>query len=172
MGVGKSTAANYLSETHSLKQASFAKNLKDAVSCIFGLDREMLEGLVDRERRESPDDYWSQKLGTPTSPRYLLQFIGTDLFRAWNSDIWVWSLEKNLGENTAITDVRWKNEAEMIKRKGGIILRIDGKEPRDPSTVHYSEKEILEIEPDYIIKNDGTIEEFYEKIDAFIRSQK
>ncbi len=171
IGSGKSTAANYLSEKYGLKQESFASNLKDAVSCIFGIDRNLLEGVVDRELRELPDEYWSQKLGNPTSPRFLLQYIGTDLFRGWKPDIWVWSLEKKLGPNSVIADVRWKNEAEMIKRKKGIIIRIDPRVDPDPSTIHYSEKEVLEITPDYVIRNDGTVNELYKKLDFFIQSQ-
>ena len=50
-GSGKDTVADYLVNTHDFRRISFAGTLKDAVSAIFGWDRELLEGRT-RESRE------------------------------------------------------------------------------------------------------------------------
>lgn len=162
MGSGKSTVASHLCTEFNFVERSFASALKNVVSSIFSMDREMLEGKKGRELRESPDLWWSEKLGYSVSPRSLLQIIGTDVFRAWNPDIWVLALERSLGEEpTVIADVRWKNEAEMIRRRGGIIIRV--KRGDDPLNIHHSESEIPEIECDYQIENNGTLKELGEQ---------
>jgi len=46
IGSGKDTIADYLVTTHGFKRVSFAASLKDAVSTVFGWDREMLEGTL------------------------------------------------------------------------------------------------------------------------------
>lgn len=58
----------------------------------------------------------------------LLQVVGTDIFRKRNPDIWVRVLEDTLQEQqpevAIITDMRFPNEAEMIKRLGGVTIDV------------------------------------------------
>jgi len=44
IGCGKDTVADHLTNEHGFRRESFAGTLKDAVSVVFGWDREMLEG--------------------------------------------------------------------------------------------------------------------------------
>lgn len=46
IGSGKDTIADYLITSHSFKRLSFASSLKDAVSAVFGWNRDMLEGTT------------------------------------------------------------------------------------------------------------------------------
>jgi hypothetical protein len=48
IGSGKDTAADYLVNFHGFRRESFANTLKDAVSCVFGWDRTLLEGRTSR----------------------------------------------------------------------------------------------------------------------------
>ena len=59
-GSGKDTIAEYLERCRMFNVDSFASNLKDAASVIFGWDRLMLEGKTkeSREWREMPDKFW------------------------------------------------------------------------------------------------------------------
>lgn len=76
--------------------------------------------------------------------------------------------------NWIITDVRFPNEAKVIKDRGGILIRIDrdyvlrgGLE--DPKLQHESETALDNYQNfDYIIQNDGTIEELIEKIKKIV----
>ena len=60
IGSGKDTIADYLCTHKGFKRISFAASLKDAVSSVFGWDREMLEGTTKSSRvwREQVDPWF------------------------------------------------------------------------------------------------------------------
>jgi len=131
IGSGKDTAADYLVEKHQFSRESFANSLKDAVSLIFGWDREMLEGRTKeaREQREKVDTWWAERLDMPhLTPRWILQYWGTEVCRqSFHDDIWIASLENKLRNrkgNTVITDCRFPNEIEIIRKQGGKVVWI------------------------------------------------
>jgi len=131
IGSGKDTIADYLVTTHGFKRVSFAASLKDAVSSVFGWDREMLEGTTKASRawREEVDEWWSERLAMPQlTPRWVLQHWGTDVLRNhFHTDIWVASVENKLRQttdNVVITDCRFSNEVSAIKAAGGVTCRV------------------------------------------------
>jgi len=135
-GSGKSTVGEYLKQNLGFEQLSFAESLKDAVSSIFGWPRHMLEGDTpeSREFREQKDEWWSKKLNRDVTPRWALQYMGTDVIRdGLDDNIWIFSVERKLSQtdkSIVITDVRFPNEIQMIHKLGGKILRIvRGAEP-------------------------------------------
>lgn len=80
----------------------------------------------------------------------LLQMVGTDLYRRVNPNIWTDVLYETLKEQrpkvALISDMRFPNEAEMVKGMGGITIRCirlnpDGRQFIDPSrsSTHPSE---------------------------------
>ena len=182
IGSGKDTAADILVDNFGFKRDSFANTLKDAVANIFHWDRDMLQGQTAESRawREEVDDWWAERLGIPhLTPRWVLQFFGTDVCRDnFSNDIWVASLERKLmqsKDNIVISDVRFPNEIHAIKDAGGVIIRLQrGDNPVWWSTarnmpesmtklwpdVHLSEWAWVSEGEDYVIHNDGTIEEF------------
>ena len=113
IGSGKDTAANYLITHHQFKKESFANSLKDAIAHIFGWDRELLEGQTkhSREWREQTDKWWSDRLGMEITPRWVLQYWGTEVCRKGFSDeIWIASVENKLRkteDDVVISDVRF-----------------------------------------------------------------
>lgn len=137
-GAGKDTVGDILvNNLPNWEKMSFASHLKDVASLLFGFDRKMLAGEIpeDRAIREQPDKFWSEKMGKDFTPRYALQFLGTNLLRnQLHQNIWVDCLERKILEsdkNIVITDVRFPNEIEMIKRIGGEIWRVErGKLPK------------------------------------------
>ncbi len=139
---GKDTIADYLCTFHGFKRLSFAASLKDAVSNIFGWDRELLEGTTktSREWREQIDIWWSKRLDIPNlTPRWVLQHWGTEVCRnGFHQDIWVASIEnklRNSKDNIVITDCRFINEVNAIKNVGGITCRVE----RGPRPTWYSD---------------------------------
>lgn len=130
IGSGKDTFSQVFID-NGYQRVSFAETLKDAISVIFGWDREMLEGSTDESRkiRETPDEYWSHKLGKPITPRWVLQNFGTDVCRKnFHDNIWVFSLEKRIRDfgdtNIIITDCRFPNELKMIRENSGTIIEV------------------------------------------------
>lgn len=129
-GSGKDTVADYLVNVHGFRRISFAGTLKDAIACIFGWDRELLEGRTkqSREWREQVDTWWANKLNMPNlTPRWVLQYWGTDVCRKnFHDSIWISSVEHklaNIEDNIVISDVRFPNEIKSIKDSGGLVIR-------------------------------------------------
>jgi hypothetical protein len=131
-GCGKDTAADMLVR-EGFQRASFASLLKDIVARTFSWDRELLEGrtLESRVWREQVDEAWSQKLNKPgLTPRTVLQQWGTEVVRNnFHMDFWVVHLENEIlsnryGKRVVITDCRFPNEIQMIKRLNGMFVRI------------------------------------------------
>jgi hypothetical protein len=136
IGAGKDTIADYLVNIHQFRRESFANSLKDAVAHVFNWERELLEGRTkqSREWREQPDPWWSTRLGQPITPRWVLQYWGTEVCRkAFHDDIWIASLEnkiRNSRDDIVISDCRFPNEIKAIKDAGGIVIRVvRGPEP-------------------------------------------
>jgi len=75
-------------------------------------------------------------------------------------------MEKNPTVNYVISDVRFLDEAEFIRQKGGIVVQISRTLLRSSDEhSHCSELEINNITPDCIIDNNGTIEQLYKQLD-------
>lgn len=134
IGSGKDTFSSVF-VANEWQRMSFANNLKNAVACIFGWDREMLEGSTaeSREWRNKPDQYWSECFGHKVTPRWVLQNFGTDIVRANMLDgMWIMSLKKELMSCTSpviITDCRFPNEIKMVRDMGGIIIEVQRELP-------------------------------------------
>ena len=136
IGAGKDTIADYLVNIHQFRRESFANTLKDAVSSVFGWDRELLEGRTKHSRawREERDEWWSNRLGIDITPRWVLQYWGTEVARkSFHDDIWIASLENKLrktSDDIVISDCRFPNEIKAIKEAGGRVIRLTrGPEP-------------------------------------------
>lgn len=130
IGSGKDTFSDVFIN-NGWKRVSFAGTLKDAVSVIFGWNREMLEGSTPEARkiREEIDPYWSAKFGKDITPRYILQYFGTDVLRSHlHNDIWINSLERQIlqldSDKIIVTDCRFPNELNMIRSNNGIVIEI------------------------------------------------
>ena len=126
---GKNTVAKMLPVEW--KRMAFADTLKDITSILFGWDRDLIEGDSEYSRkwREEVNEYWAKELGNKNfTPRMALQVLGTDVF--WNNfdrDIWVKVLKRkiiNSNSDVVVTDVRFPNEANMIKSLGGKIVQV------------------------------------------------
>jgi hypothetical protein len=154
IGSGKDTIADHLVNTHEFRRESFANTLKDAVSSVFGWDREMLEGRSkqSREWRERVDVWWANRLGIPTlTPRWVLQYWGTEVCRrGFHDDVWIASLEnklRNSQDNIVISDCRFPNEIASIKNAGGKIICV----VRGPAPDWYQDALVVNQGPEHNI---------------------
>ena len=173
IGSGKDTVAERLVSHHGFKRDSFAKSLKDAVSNIFGWDRELVEGNTKESRtwREQPDVFWSKKFGKEVTPRWVLQYFGTEVCRGNMLDsIWVDScMARYQGQHTVISDTRFINEIKTIREQGGKIVLVKRTDMPDKKSMidsgaHRSEWDWIGTEYDYVLENTHTIELLNTKI--------
>lgn len=99
--------------------------------------------------------------------RQLMQYFGTQIMRQFfGKDVWVNSTLKHAAKNTIITDLRFKSEYDAVKSKNGIVIFIN----RFGYTFgqHASEKEmedlLLNSKYDFVIDNNGSIKDLFNKI--------
>lgn len=176
IGSGKSTVGDILVREHGYHRFAFADALKDAVATIFVWPRGLLEGdtAASRAFRERIDPWWSHKLGYEVTPRLILQKMGTEACRHGIADnIWIAALEKRMHgyEDVVITDCRFPNEIQFIRSVGGKILWITrGPSPTEEelSKMHVSETAWRQEVCNYVIDNDGTIDDLKRKVDYIL----
>ena len=132
----------------------------------------------------------------PITPRLMLQLLGTEAGREIiHPNIWVNALFADYKSynilkepidgfrekftildskypNWIITDVRFPNEAQAIKDRGGILIRIEREDLNNftkkfPDTVHESEIALDDYKDwDYVIDNNGSLKDLVEKVRA------
>ena len=145
-GSGKDTAAEALVQMGYWRSA-FAGHLK-SLAYDFGWDgkkdergRALLQDLGMAARKYNAD-FWIEQLTWPTKAR---AFSMPQVF----------------------TDVRFQNEADYVRSKGGIVVRIV--RPEIIAQNHESELKQCEVAADIEIVNDGSIEDLHNKIRAIIQ---
>ncbi|MFC3206913.1 deoxynucleotide monophosphate kinase [Aquamicrobium soli] len=154
-GSGKSTAADYLVRQYGYERIKFAGPLKDAMRAL-GLTDYHIEG----EGKERPCLLLQGK-----TPRYAMQTIGTQ----WGRDLigphfWVglWEARANevldSGGRVVVDDCRFPNEAEAVRKLGGVVVRLVGRGGIGGG--HSSET--MDWEADRYVYNDTTRERLYE----------
>jgi len=203
IGSGKDTIADYLVNFHGFRRESFANTLKDAVSAVFGWDRVMLEGRTKqaREWREQRDEWWSNRLGREITPRWVLQYWGTEVCRkGFHDDIWIASLENKLRNSTddiVISDCRFPNEIKSIRDAGGIIVWVKrgelpewydwaesanrgqsgnmswaiSKHNLEKAGIHASETAWVGTKFDAILENDSSIDDLFDKVKSLVEDR-
>lgn len=145
---GKSTFVDFYKETHLTQRVhtrAFADSLKEACSKLFHFNYSQLNDPV---LKEVIDPRWD------TSPRKLLQWLGTDIMRdqfrldfwIYNWLIWFKSQDWKDGDVVFIPDVRFQNEIDFIHdTMGGTVIHINRVHGSEKNTVdhHSSENEKL-----------------------------
>ena len=206
---------------HKWQIKKFADKLKNIICILIGCTREQLEDESFKSK-ELGEEWWyfkgrngslisyseyskrnDEDLIKPT-PRFLLQFIGTNLFRnQLHPEIWVNSLmsEYKLYKETKpfvnstlkddeypnwiITDMRFPNELDAVKKRGGITIRVNRpcdicggsgyhkmSCPVSKSGEHESETSLDKSKFDYVVDNDSDIQSLIEKIKQILIKER
>jgi len=179
---GKGNVADILVNEHNFTKISCADKLKDGVASVFGWDRQMLEGDTEESRqwRETVDSFWTKETGRTVTPRLILQEFGTECMRKGFYDgIWVSVIKqeivRNPDTNFVIPDVRFPNEANMLKTIYGEVWRVRrGPDPVwfrmyqdigvEPKEIHESEWRWANVAFNEVIENQGTIEQLKSQV--------
>lgn len=113
--------------------------------------------------------------GIKTFPevRRLLQYLGTDVGRMLDEDIWIHKVNETVdrhhenGFNVAITGIRFKNEFDNVKSQGGQTVWVAREREDEAADGHVSEASIDCRQFDVEIVNDGDVESLHAKARAF-----
>lgn len=114
-------------------------------------------------------------LYTPRSPRWILQRWGTDYRRRLTADdYWTKQTARRIeqllatGANIVVSDVRFDNEAELIRNNDGAIWRLWRQQAVPAGYSHASEQPIYDHLVSKAINNDASVGDLEEQIDALI----
>ena len=181
---GKSTCAEYLCCKHGYVEYTFSGPLKTGVMELFDFSYEQTYG----EEKDQIDQFWG------VSPRYLLQQIGTNLFRnklkiylpnlmlqksLWVDNFFKWFNKTGSYTNFVVSDCRFPDEAQAIKESNIKLYRVvrpslqqnnSQHQQQSPNIKHASEFLQKNIIVDCEIINDGTKEELYDKVQKLVFS--
>lgn len=175
-----------------IKQMAFADPLKEFCVNVLGLTQDQVYG-TDEQKNELTDLLWQnfpvevledykvkgkvekrKKTGRMTA-REVMQYWGTEIFRRQNPDIWAENMVRRIKKSdpimTVITDLRFPNEFDAIKKLGGKIIRLTRSPLED---THVSECELDADKFDHsrfdaIIDNVNlTLDETHEQLYKFL----
>ena len=163
-GTGKTECSRVLIEKYKFEKISFGDKLKEAVSLIWDIP---LSNFHDPKFKEQVDPRWGKTY------REFMQLFGTEVCRTLHWDTWIYHVEKEFRSKPnvdfVIDDVRFKNEAGLIKKYDGTLIKV----VRPILAVshdfgHASESEQDQIQPDIIIMNDSTKEDLQKKVEEVL----
>jgi hypothetical protein len=178
---GKDTFADYLENLlmgYDFLKTGFAVELKRQVMRDFNLSYEQLYGNL----KEEPDDRYRKVINTRPfctglgkgelpdyrwTPREIMQKYG-EFMRSVDRDYWIKALFRSAEErnypNILITDVRYKNEADACKERGGYLIQVI-RENRDmiANSEHISETDLDNYKDfDFIVENNSSLDDLKE----------
>jgi hypothetical protein len=88
--------------------------------------------------------------------------------RGYNNNIWIDCTLSNCGNDAIISDCRFPNEAKAVKARGGIVIKVVRPDAKAEDS-HQSETLIDEIDADYTLWNDTTLENLVLNVDSLVR---
>jgi hypothetical protein len=170
---GKSTLAKHIVQRHGYFNIPFAGPLKAAVRGL--LDYQFVpfskaERILHGDLKETP----IVELAGKTS-RFLMQTLGTEWGRQTvDPDFWtiLWHERSHRHHAVVVDDLRFQNEAQMVRALGGSIIRIERPGLAGGDISHISELEQLRIEADFVLTNDGTPQDMFLEFDNWLRKRQ
>jgi len=179
---GKDTVGGYLVEQKEFKRKAFADDLKTLVSKTYDIpitwfhhDTLKEKALLNYPMSAMACEHLGEDEGMIVdgiryhSPRTLCILEGY-FKRVVDPLYWCKKIVEGNGVegNIVITDVRYQNEADYIKSKGGILLRVN--RLNTPLSSHLSETDLdLYTGFDGIIENNSSIKDLLVNVDAFVK---
>jgi hypothetical protein len=181
MMAGKDSTADVLCSKFGFIRRSMAAALRE--ECFLALnERKTPPGVADDIIHIIEQEDWHpsaiHQKPTPPSIRRLLQFWGTELRREQDPDYWIKRmldyLNRHTGESVVIPDIRFANEAALVREFGGvvwIVRRAQADATRDSAAhAHISERFCDEYASwDAQIANNGTLADLERTVCALMK---
>jgi len=164
---GKDSAALVIKELYPNTDIfAFASPLKEACKILFNFSHDQLHNPIIKE---TVDERWNR------SPREIFQWLGTDILRQQiNQDFFVMNMKQRIEDSKAdyiiVSDIRFDNEAELIRSLGGKVIGIERTGAKTTKhSGHITEKGISPELIDAVIENNSSIEEFKNRVKMVIK---
>lgn len=172
---GKSTTAKFLIENHGYKLVKFAGTLKAMVRAFLlemGMPASDIESYIEGSKKEEV----IPALGV--SSRRILVSIGTDWGRNIISPtLWVDAAMNRIetllaaGERIVIDDVRFPNEAKMLRGKGAQLWRVVNPRVQPLGPIGF-EGMLDDLDFDYVLHNSNGIASLHWVIEGALLSHR
>lgn len=169
-GAGKSEAAKHLRQRHGFVSPHIGHPLKQMLRALlseFGYNPYMIDRYLEGDLKR---EIIPELQVTSTQAQ---QHIGVELGRTlWHDRVWIdaWCrrVDEHLaaGRSVANESVRFANEAEEIRARGGVIIEIRRPGVGPLPGGHVSE--VLPCQPDTLLHNDGPVEILRTRIDGLV----
>lgn len=168
-GAGKDTVADFLVREYGFVKLSVAGPLKRMLAAAG------LTEPADREDKEKSIE------GFDFTWRQAAQALGTEWGRSLDPSLWVKILAKEVrnlermysatGARVVISDIRYDNEAYMVRELGGQVMHILGRAADlGQAADHASEDGVLYFpRRDKVLVNDGTLQDLYRKVPLLLK---
>jgi hypothetical protein len=169
-GSGKDTLANLiLTYSPGYRKYSMADPIRTVGRIMGFTDEEMLDPVKKEQAAEFLGISW----------RKFAQWFGTDIMRDYlnilvphEHQIWVRLAERYFdhspGIKFIIPDIRFDDEADMIRRRNGAMILVKGR--TTGIDIHKSEKGISPELIDIVVNNTSTIEELEKVTEHMVRN--
>lgn len=167
-GCGKDTAAQVLIDEFQFQRVAFADPIKQALLALDPLVPSDTDEAPERLSTFAQNRPWAEVKEYP-EVRRLMQVLGTEVGRnLFDPDIWVKLAANKLAStlsvgSTVVTDVRFPNEARLIKRHGGVLVRLT-RPSFGPVNEHVSDRASENWTYDYQISNEDDVSDLYQKM--------
>lgn len=155
---GKDTFADHLVLAHGFTKASFAAPLKAAALRLDPIIYASYTGRLTRLSQVVAVIGWERAKDDYPEVRAILQRLGTDAIRKIDDGFWVRQAVAGLDPDTptVFTDVRFPNEADMLRSRGGVLVRIVRPGVEVAGSAHVSETALDLYPVNLTVSNDGT----------------
>jgi hypothetical protein len=173
IGSGKDTVADLIAavqDRHGKPIEWEIRRFADRLKCtVATLTQTSVAQNYSREGKQFQPPGFHDSLGT------LQQKVGMAIREHVDPNVWINIALHGAGEkkNIIVADVRFQNEAEAIRRLGGMLIRVNG----DPQNCRSSDSRALEhaseteldawSDFDWVVENNGTLEELSKKVQAW-----
>ena len=152
---GKDEIAKILVEKFGFKRRAFADPIRSFVTKV----NPILES--GHRLNEVVKEFGWELAKSRTETRRLLQEVGLAGRELIDEDVWIKAAFKDINhymDNVVVSDVRFKNEAEFIRKEQGRVWRVL-REGVGPVNNHISETELDGAYFEAYVPNNGTLEE-------------
>jgi hypothetical protein len=156
----------------------------ESVPLVYGCQEDKVQVFyVDQQRALDSCDKWGHFITenreiqdrpgqTAVTVRRILQWWGTEYRRAQDHDYWTKAWAAKIGDydlqqgQLLVDDIRFSNELTVLREQKGLIIKIE-RPGFDGANNHSSETSLDDFSGwDGVIVNDGTLEQFREKVVA------
>lgn len=198
---GKDTIAKHLEVTYGFKIYHYADAMKEFCRDYLGLEERLLWGTDDDKATLSQykkkdlyniansiiasrphveydiyGDFTDEAIAEPNkfmSYREILQYFGTEVFRAFDPDFHIKNLfrriKKDNVKDVVVADIRYQNEITPIENEGGFVLRLTRTQLKKDN--HTSETSLDNYPFKYVIDNQNqTLQETFRDVTHLMRN--